>query len=117
MNKKRLNKLSLNILNIFHLEANSKKKNIIQTVSYPLNKPKVSNISSLFLHKKKNLNNQIHRTKNLNNKIGLISHKTKNIYSTKSTELIKSNKNGCIIVDFKGFIGQLLSQAQASSFP
>ena len=81
MHKKGLNKLCLNILNIYHLESNFKKKNIIQKSSYPINKIKTSNISSLLLLQKKKPNNQMHQKKNNTNKNVLMTN-----------ELMKSNK-------------------------
>ena len=89
MNKKNINKLSLNILNLLHLETNLKKKN---TIPIPLNKIKSSISSSLLFLNQRNNNNQIHRPKNLNNKNILHTNKTKNVYSTKFNELIQSKK-------------------------
>ena len=89
MNKKNINKLSLNILNLLHLETNLKKKN---TIPIPLNTIKSSISSSLLFLNQRNNNNQIHRPKNLNNKNILHTNKTKNVYSTKFNELIQSKK-------------------------
>lgn len=89
MNKKNINKLSLNILNLLRLESNLKKKN---TIPIPINKIKSSISSSLLFLNQRNINNQIHRPKNLNNKNILHTNKTKNIYTTKFNDLIQSKK-------------------------
>ena len=88
MNKKSQTELSLNILKLFHLEKNLKKKN---TIPIPINKIK-SSISSLLFLKEKNSKNKNHRLQNLNNKNIFHTNKAKNLYSTKYNELIRSNK-------------------------
>ena len=88
MNKNNQTELSLNILKLFHLDKNLKKKNAIP---FPINKIK-SSISSMLFIKEKNSKNKNHRLQNLNNKKVFHTNKTKNLYSKKYNDLIKSNK-------------------------
>ena len=60
MNKKNQTKLALNILNLFHLENNLKKKNK-KPIPIPLNKIKSSISTSLLFLNNNNIKNKVHR--------------------------------------------------------
>jgi hypothetical protein len=89
MSKKNQNKIAYNILNLLHIENNTKKT---KNIPFPMTKLK-SSISSytLFLNQNKkpknsNTNNNNHQ-KNLNKK-NILSNKTKYLNSTKTTEFM-----------------------------
>ena len=92
MNKTNKNKIAFNILNLLHIEKNSKKQ---KNIPFPMAKLK-SSISSyaLFLNQNKKQKNYFknYQANNLNKKNTISYNKAKQLKSIKSTDLIQSNK-------------------------
>jgi len=92
MNKTNKNKLAINILNLLQIENNFKMQ---KNIPFPMTKLK-SSISSytLFLNQNKKQKNYFknYQANNLNKRNMISYNKAKQLKSTKSTDLIQSNK-------------------------